>query len=553
MDVRELPPQAARPLPAHADGADDVSAAQGLSVLMSAIEAVSSGAQASHTLPSEVQTHYGNPVTGSSSASASIAPSVSEVPFGEENGNQDEEMLDAAAPAPIPNGHGAVKLEEAPPADHVASGQPAVDDAANADPAVSVAVAAAAAAAASVGRGSAAAMPSLAAVNNLANRPASLPSYRHIYTLFGHTRSISSLAFSPDGTKLLSAGADKVLKIWSVRTGALLQTLAGHSQGVNCIGWSSDSMYVASGSDDRTVKVWNATTGALLRDIEGHTSFVLCLAYNPQSTLIVTGSVDETIKMWDVKRGRCHRSISAHSDAVSGVDFNRDGTMIVSCSYDGLIRLWDTTSGQCMKTLVHNDSIPLSFVTFSPSGVQLLAGSLDNSIRLWDIQNVRVLKTYTGHQSTKFCTNAAFTRPRGPWRGAEAAQYLRSVSARQASLLNGQFRLHSAADETKGSQADADAEDAGHSAGESTRRLQAKAREAEARGLQDIFVVSGSEDQRVYIWDLQTKQVLQTLAGHRDVVLSIAVHPQEPIIASASLDHDPSIKLWADQRTLPER
>ncbi|CAD6974341.1 unnamed protein product [Tilletia controversa] len=407
-------------------------------------------------------------------------------------------------------------------------------------------------------QGSATAMPSLSAANNLANRPECLPSYRHIYTLYGHTRSISSLAFSPDGTKLLSAGADKLLKIWSVRTGALLITLAGHSQGVNCIGWSSDSMYVASGSDDRTVKVWNASTGALLRDIQGHTSFVLCLAYNPQSTLIVSGSVDETIKMWDVKRGRCHRSISAHSDAVSGVDFNRDGSMIVSCSYDGLIRLWDTSSGQCMKTLVHNDSIPLSFVTFSPSGVQLLAGSLDNSIRLWDIQNIRVLKTYTGHQSTKFCTNAAFTRPRGRWRGAEAAQHLRSVSARQASLLNGQFRLNgvpepSMSEDGHDGNGESSAPPAADDGPEQSRRSNAKQREADDRDLQDIFVVSGSEDQRVYIWDLQTKQVLQTLAGHRDVVLSIAVHPWEPIIASASLDHDPSIKLWIDQRALPNR
>ncbi|KAK0553417.1 WD repeat-containing protein 5 [Tilletia horrida] len=377
-------------------------------------------------------------------------------------------------------------------------------------------------------------------------RPDCLPSYRHAYTLYGHTRSISSLSFSPDGTKLLSAGADKLLKIWQVRTGTLLHTLAGHTQGVNCIGWSSDSMYVASGSDDRTVKVWNASSGALLRDIQGHTSFVLCLAYNPQSTLIVSGSVDETIKMWDVKRGRCHRSISAHSEAVSGVDFNRDGTMIVSCSYDGQIRLWDTSSGQCMKTLVHNDSIALSFVTFAPSGIQVLAGSLDNSIRLWDIQNARVLKTYTGHQSTKFCTNATFTRPRGPWKGAEAGQYLKSSTAvRPTSLLNTQV-------EHITGQLPAVGTDLDGMSGENTEqdRFLAKKREAEARNLQDIHIVSGSEDQRIYIWDLQTKQVLQTLAGHRDVVLSIAVHPWQPIIASASLDHDPSIKLWKDQRRI---
>lgn len=59
-------------------------------------------------------------------------------------------------------------------------------------------------------------------------------------------------------------------------------------------------------------------------------------------------------------------------------------------------------------------------------------------------------------------------------------------------------------------------------------------------------IVSGSEDCKVYIWDLQSRELLQVLEGHRDMVLAVATHPEHAVIASASTEKDPTIRLWVD-------
>lgn len=112
------------------------------------------------------------------------------------------------------------------------------------------------------------------------------PHYALRHTLRGHTLSIASVKFSPDGKLLAScgssvflvvfliyiyisliiplplffSGAEKVVKIWSPETGEFLRNLTGHTQGLSDIAWSSDSVYLASASDDTTIRIWNVQT-----------------------------------------------------------------------------------------------------------------------------------------------------------------------------------------------------------------------------------------------------------------------------------------------------
>ncbi|KAF5382918.1 hypothetical protein D9757_006374 [Collybiopsis confluens] len=259
------------------------------------------------------------------------------------------------------------------------------------------------------------------------------PFFKAKYILSGHSRSVASLKFSPNGSTLASCGADKLIKLWDAYTGDILRTLEGHEEGISDIAWSADGEFLASGSDDKTVRIWDTALGTEVKCLQGHTSFVFSVNYNPHSNLLVSGGFDETVRVWDVGRGKTLKVLPAHSDPVTSVAFNHDGTLIVSCAMDGLIRIWDTDSGQCLKTLVDDDNPICSHVKFSPNSKFVLvstqdstlrlwnyhtsrntkskyvvSGSEDNKVYVWSLQTCQVIQTLEGHRDT---TLAVATHP----------------------------------------------------------------------------------------------------------------------------------------------
>lgn len=156
--------------------------------------------------------------------------------------------------------------------------------------------------------------------------------------------------------------------------------------------------------------------------------------------------------------------------------------------------MWDTASGQCLRTLVHEDNAPVTGVRFAPNGKYVLAWTLDSCVRLWDYVNGRPIKTYQGHVNQKYSLCGAF--------GVYGKDVLRPTDGREDEVM--------------------------------PRDSPEEAKWA--------FVVSGSEDGTLLIWDVVTKDVLQQLRGHEGAVLGVDTHPSEKKMASAGIDR--TVRVW---------
>ncbi len=111
-----------------------------------------------------------------------------------------------------------------------------------------------------------------------------------LHTLTGHTYSINSIAFSPDGHLLASGSDDKNIKLWDPQTGKPLQTLTGHTDTIRSVAFSPDGHLLASGCYDNTIRLWDPQTGKPLQTLTDHTSPINSVAFSPDGHLLASGS-----------------------------------------------------------------------------------------------------------------------------------------------------------------------------------------------------------------------------------------------------------------------
>ncbi len=86
----------------------------------------------------------------------------------------------------------------------------------------------------------------------------------------GHTSSVGSLAFSPDGRYIASGSRDRTVKVWDVDSGMELRTFARHNGLVKTVAFSPNGRFVASGGQDKIIRLWDITTGREVRTFKGH-------------------------------------------------------------------------------------------------------------------------------------------------------------------------------------------------------------------------------------------------------------------------------------------
>lgn len=234
-------------------------------------------------------------------------------------------------------------------------------------------------------------------------------SLEELGVLSGHDSTVTSVSYSPDGLRVVSAsrhppetsgGDHDRIFVWDAVSFKILGKLCGHEDGVSSVAFSPDGLRVVSGSDDGTVRIWDAVSFKALGEWRGHKSGVISVSYSPDGLRVISGSSDRTVRVWDaVNFKTLEQSLTGHTSVVNSVSYSPDGLQVASGSDDRTVQIWDAVNFKALRDPLNSDEV--SSVSYSPDGLQVMAGGGSRyygyaNIRCWDvgmIWNTRIIPT----------------------------------------------------------------------------------------------------------------------------------------------------------------
>jgi WD40 repeat protein len=288
----------------------------------------------------------------------------------------------------------------------------------------------------------------------------------------------------------------------------------------------------------------NSPESDCLRTLEGHTNWVSDVIFAPGDKLI-SASQDNTIKIWEQQTGKCLMSIDAHAKGVCSIGL-LSGDRLVSAGWDGYIKVWSLLDGACLA-MKHAHKEGVCALVVSDDESFIVSGGEDKTIKFWSLDLV-CAKTMIGH--TEGVCSVAISPD-----GKRIFSAARNKTIKQWELGSGRFAgnvpvLGSGVFTPSvthkylfvGGQ-DETIKVCELLSGACTNTLKGHRGKVTRIAIGADKMVSGSLDKMICLWDLKDLSLIKTFAGHAGGVCSVALHPTEPLAASASMDH--SIKLWS--------
>jgi WD40 repeat protein/transcriptional regulator with XRE-family HTH domain len=334
-----------------------------------------------------------------------------------------------------------------------------------------------------------------------------LQSGEELYTLYGHTNTVNSVHFNADGTRIASASNDRKVFIWDAISGVQLLSLAGHTNTAWDSAFSPDGKHIATASEDHTVKIWDLSSGGELPSMN---TGALITIFDPEQERLALSFSDRPAEIWDFPRKKRLFSLSDHS--ISWVyKFSADGKRLASKSPDGTVSLWDATSGQELWVA---PASPIGMVIPSPDGNRVAiafdTGNAPGVAQIWDTGSNQLLLSLSGHKAGVW--GLAYSPDGKHIATGDNAGVVKVWDAETGKEL---FTLE-------------------HSPGSKIRAL--------VFSRDGKYLATGSQNGLGKIWDSRTGKLVLTLVGHTSTLKDFAFSPDSTQIATAG--YDGTLRVW---------
>ncbi|KAJ5343972.1 uncharacterized protein N7506_003796 [Penicillium brevicompactum] len=200
----------------------------------------------------------------------------------------------------------------------------------------------------------------------------------------GHLDSMNALAYSPDGTKIITAADDGKIKVWDVKSGFCIVTFTEHTSGVTACQFAKKGSVLFTASLDGSIRAWDLIRYRNFRTFTAPSRLSFgSLAVDPSGEVVCAGSPDSfDIHVWSVQTGQLLDQLSGHEGPVSSLGFAADGNHLVSGSWDHTVRIWSIFGRSQTSEPLQLMSDILS-VAFRPDGQQVAASTLDGQLSFW--------------------------------------------------------------------------------------------------------------------------------------------------------------------------
>ena len=257
-----------------------------------------------------------------------------------------------------------------------------------------------------------------AGADNTGIRIWELADRRLVETIAGHPGSLESVAFSPDGSRFVTAGTDRTARVWDAKRFRPIAVLSGHTDSVVSAAFSHNGRFVVTASSDKTARVWVAHSGELVADLRGHSAAVNSATFSTDDRRVLTSSKDNTARVWST--GMAHPVLeltesgtpelsndpdlvrllerASNSGVVTGfrtvqqVSFSRSGELALLATDTGATEVWR------LRTAERLAMVPGTIAAFSPDAQVFVTGAEDGAVRVYRTAGGELVHELEAHE-----------------------------------------------------------------------------------------------------------------------------------------------------------